>query len=235
MASSEKKRQKKLEKKKAKRKAKKHELVQEKSLGLAKQLERVANAPIYRCWRAETLFNSGIGQVLLAREMPDGFLAVASFLVDVYCLGVKDAFAMMMSKFEFREKFAENKLPHPIIEIEPAEARKLVEDAVEYARKIGFSPHPDYHKAKMLFGDIDPAECHEEFEFGQNGKPYFVAGPYDNQARCQRILATLHRTCGSGNYHFLMPVSGSTPIDEIEDIELEEDMDEGWGDLKRLR
>jgi hypothetical protein len=32
-----------------------------------------------------------------------------------------------------------------------------------------------------------------------NGKPYFQQGPYDNPTR---IMRTLDRTVGPGNYHF---------------------------------
>jgi hypothetical protein len=87
-----------------------------------------------------------------------------------------------------------------------------VETAVAYARNLGLPPHPDYHEAKLIFGSIDPAECMEEFEFGQNGKPYFFAGPHDTPERCRQILNALERSCGPGGFDFTMPFSGSTPI-----------------------
>lgn len=37
------------------------------------------------------LFEAGIGNILITRLAPTGELAVASFIVDVYCLGVKKA------------------------------------------------------------------------------------------------------------------------------------------------
>ena len=37
--------------------------------------------------------------------------------------------------------------------------------------------------------------------FGRNGKPFFVAGPYDN---APQILKQLEKTAGPGNYDYLV-------------------------------
>src|SRR5205807_7457937 len=96
--------------------------------------------------------------------------------------------------------------------VHPSAARKLVEGAVEYALALGFHPHADYAKARHIFGDIDPAECTEEFEFGKDGKPFFVAGPYDTPNRCRLILNTLERSCGAGGYDYMMPIPGDSMV-----------------------
>jgi hypothetical protein len=69
----------------------------------------------------------------------------------------------------------------------------------------------------------------EELEFGKDGKPLFIAGPHDGQARCRQILATLARSCGPDGSHFFMPadrlMSGGDlpPLDEmLADDEIEE-------------
>src|SRR6202011_808535 len=90
-------------------------------------------------------------------------------------------------------------------EMPPAAVRKLVEGAVEYARALGLPPHPDYHKAKLIFGTIDPGESKEEFEFGKDGKPFFMAGPNDTPERCRRILKTLEQSCGLDGFHYMIP------------------------------
>ena len=40
-------------------------------------------------------------------------------------------------------------------------------------------------------GDIDPADCDAQFEFGHHGKPFFLSGPYDTPERCQLIASNL--------------------------------------------
>jgi hypothetical protein len=144
-------------------------------------------------------------------------------------LGVKNAFARIVSRAEYdeglyhdvRHRFASR-------DLSPAAARKLVEKAVEYARRLGLPAHPDYNVAKLIFGSIDPNECTEEFEFGHNGKPYFVAGPHDSPDRCRQIVNALERTCGLGGYHYTIPVPRSNPIGPRSRTPIEA-LDE-WGD-----
>ena len=47
--------------------------------------------------------------------------------------------------------------------ITPACLVKIVKGGVEYARSMGFSPHPDYRHASMLLEGIDPSTCTERF------------------------------------------------------------------------
>ncbi len=198
------KRQKKLEQKKAKRKAAKKDESRVKSAGLVGQLKDAAQHPLHECWMADTTFEQGMGGVMVSRKTPDGYIAFGVFLLDVYCLGVKDAHCGVVAPYEYSQKFAKHKLPYIPVPIEPAAARKIVESAVAFARSLGFSPHADYNKAKFIFGNINPDDCPDEFEFGQDGKPHFISGPYDGPSRCKQILNTLERTCGHGNYYFTL-------------------------------
>ena len=42
-----------------------------------------------------------------------------------------------------------------------------------------------------------------DVEVGKNGKPFFVAGPYDNATH---IIKQLEKTAGPGNYDYLIPI-----------------------------
>ncbi len=103
----------------------------------------------------------------------------------------------------------------------PADLRKLVEDAVFYARNIGFGPHPDYHKAMPIFGDINDRESDARFEFGKDGQPFFIAGPNEGPSRCRHILKTLEEHCGRGGFHFLIPTAQRELLHEEEPEALE--------------
>jgi hypothetical protein len=213
MAANQKRRQKQLERKKAKRKQRHRQLVRQKNRGLAEQLSEAAvKAPILNCYLSESLRDDSFGYVIVSRQLPHDQVAVASFLVDRHCLGVKDAFATIMVRAEYREKFLRRYEGHcELIETSPATARRLVEDVVEYTRRLGLNPHEDYHRAKAIFGDIDPAEADEQFEFGQDGKPLFVAGPHDTPERCYRILSTLEHSCGRDGFNFIVPFVEGLP------------------------
>jgi hypothetical protein len=210
MASNPKKRQKKLERRSSKRKEKKHELVRQKSVGLPERLTDATRFPVLHCWIGTSIEDDGIGWVLLSREIPNGQVAVAVFLVDSYCLGVKNVHAEILNRLDYDSKYVNKmKKDMPFRTAPPAEARKLLEEAVDYAHNIGLAPHPDYSRAMLLFGDIHPSQSDAKFEFGKNGKPFFMAGPNDTPQRCKQIIAILNNTCGQSHFDYMMPVDPS--------------------------
>jgi len=210
MALDARRRQKKAEKRKAKERAKHKELARRKTEDLGQRLAHVAAAPILHCFTTQNLWDNGIAQVLVSRELANGQVAFASFLVDRYCLGVKDAFCGFMAKSEYLERFYDElKRRFEIVALQPAAARKLVEGAVDFARSVGLSPHPDYTRARQIFGDIDPAGSDREFEFGKDGKPFFVSGPNDSPGRCASIVGILQERCGKGGFDYVVAVPGS--------------------------
>jgi hypothetical protein len=233
MASNPKKRQKKLERRSAKRKEKKQLIAREQHAGLAERMSAAAKYPVLDCWITDSVEEGGIGWVVLSRETPNRQVAVATFLVDVYCLGVKDAFVELLGRAEYDNKYPRRMTREmPSRRAPPAEARKLLEQAVAYARGLALPPHPEYPRAMLLFGDVDAADSDAQFVFGKDGKPFFVAGPNDSPERCRQILTTLEKTCGPGNFHYMMPLGGPGPgggeiriLDSDEEL-FDEDFDE---------
>ena len=207
MAMDPRKRQKKLEKQKAKKKAERRAIARRESRGFAPQFQAAANSPILHCCMREELWEKGIGEVLISRSLPNGNVAFAVFLVDVYCLGVKDAYSGIRSRLEYEDTlYGKIRRQSEIVSVKAEYARKLVEGAVQYAEAIGFSPHADYRVAKLIFGDISADSCTEQFVYGRDGKPFFIAGPYDDEYRCRHIVKTMESHCGPGGYHYLLPI-----------------------------
>lgn len=44
-----------------------------------------------------------------------------------------------------------------------------------------------------------------DFEYGRDGKPFYVAGPNDSSAASCRILSLLQQQCGSSGFHYMIP------------------------------
>jgi hypothetical protein len=226
MPSDPRKRQKKLERRTARRKQKRHGLARAQSSGLPGQLSAASKFPVLHCWISQSLEAQGMGAVLLSREFQGGQVAVATFLVDRYCLGVKDTWAEVLHRTAYDDKYLRKMTADvPQRSASPAEARKLVEQAVEYARGLGLTPHPDYAKALLLFGDIDPSQSDASFEFGKDGKPLFIAGPEDSPEFCRKILAILTNHCGPGGFEYVIPF-GDEFLDEMPEDYLEDDEEE---------
>jgi hypothetical protein len=154
---------------------------------------------------SSTLFELGMGYVILSRFKSEGRVESGVFLLDVYCLGVKDAMFVQLDIAEYESNLLNRfSAQNPLEPIEPSCARKLVEDAVRYAASFGFQPHPDYKKACRVFGGTDPGACTRQFVFGYHGKPHYIQGPHESPQRVARILDTLKTRCGEGNFTYVV-------------------------------
>jgi hypothetical protein len=144
---------------------------------------------------------SGLVTVLVAGERGGSRVSACGYLVDVYCLGVKNAFGphnLDRPKLpEFVHQYFRSYDAPPLVA--PVElARHLVFGAIAYARDLGFEPAPDFGACARHLG---PWEGPGAIGFGRNGKPFFMAGPYDNAAS---VVKTLERSAGQGNFDFLV-------------------------------
>lgn len=169
--------------------------------------------------RSATLFDSGCGHLVVSRFKGDGRVEAGFFLLDVFCLGVKDAgFHQFYSIADYQENLIDRLFPdgNPV-RMTPAAARKLTEDAISYARGLGFSPGADYKKASRVFGGITTADCDEQFTFGRSGKPLYIQGPFDSQARVRRILRALEAQRGEDGYHYIVAADDFEPLDGEEE------------------
>jgi hypothetical protein len=145
---------------------------------------------------------SGLVSVLVARDGARGRVSVCGYLVDVYCLGVKNVVGpRVMDRHglvEFtRSYFSAYEGRSLAVPLELAQ--HLVFGAVEYARSLGFEPHADFAATVGHLGAWSGPSVH--IGFGREGKPLFVQGPDDNAAR---VLKTLDGSVGRGNYDFLV-------------------------------
>ncbi len=210
MAVDPKKRQKKLQRKAQKRKQKVGTKSKEQGKGL--QPGKYVEHPILECLLGESLDEVGMGSVLIARETPYAEVAVSAFVVDVWCLGVKEAFFTVMRKADYFSKLkpmlTKTHEEHGIREVEPACARKLLQQAIDYAEALGFEPAEDYLRAEKLFGDADPFQCDTGFAFGREGKPCYVQGPNDGIKVVRYVLSRLSETVGEGNFDYLVEIDG---------------------------
>ncbi len=219
MAKSEQQRQKKLAKKRSKE-LRDRQLKAQRSQALKSvsgQMQWASQFPVFKCCVGQSIFDdTGIGAIFLSRKLNDGRIALIYLLLDRRCLGVKDAGWRICTVGEFEGLLEGMNETNHFVSVEPSYAKKLTDQAIEYAESIGFSPHPEYRRVSPLWGDIDSSECREDFTFGVDGKPYYFAGPMDDAARQTFIFNRLCQTVGEGNFHFT--VGGPLDPFDLRDI-----------------
>lgn len=161
--------------------------------------------PMHECLVPKGLFEIGLGTVIWTRRIPSGAIAVAAFVVDVFCLGVKNAFFNIASEQDYQNRVKPGLRGDQEFEnVHPSCARKVIEGAIGYAEELGFSPHRDYHNAKGIFGDVDGHACPTKFTYGSNGKPFYIRGPNESIAQAKRIVVQLQKIRGDGNSEYLV-------------------------------
>ena len=219
MARNEQRRQKQLEAKRAKRQEEQRVVARAQSSGIAGGMAAASLWPVVQARVSATLWDQGIGYAVLVRRGPGGLTAMATFLLDVYCLGVKDVLARVAPDHSISAALARmGEGGCRWIDASPEHVRKLVEGAMGYALSLGLAPHRDCAAALSLFGDLDSSKCATEFTFGSEGQPCFIAGPYDSHARIVEVLNTLRRTCGPDGFHYTVPLASPELSDELADV-----------------
>jgi len=173
---------------------------------LGAQVARAATTPILRCLLAENLFESGIGYLVLVRGVAIGQPAIAVFLLDPFCLGVRDVLFRTVDGPQLAPVLDHLNGAAPLVPVDPGYARKLLRDLVQWAGALGIQPHQDFAVVERLFGDIDPQACHMAFEFGQAGKPLYVAGPMEPAMLVRQRINQLSRRLGEGGFEYVVPV-----------------------------
>jgi hypothetical protein len=170
----------------------------------APQIATAAASPIYESLVPAKLFELGMGNLVFSRSLPDGRIALGAFLLDIFCLGVKDAFVAIVSRDEYAKRLRSWSTAENLQPTQPACFRKLVEGGVAYAHELGFNPHADYDVARHIFGDVQAAACPTHFEYGHDGKPFYISGPHETATQVRAILDHLERRLGPGKFDFLV-------------------------------
>jgi hypothetical protein len=172
-------------------------------------IRQARSFPLLECWITGNWETSKIGliEVLVAREQPDGNICYGFYLIDNFCLGLKNTLARTSLPPARYQKDVESKFRGtPPVKCSPELAHQMIYGAMDYAAKYGFSPQKDFELTQYLLAPRGELAEPYKLTFGQDGKPMFVAGPYDD---AKAIIKQLEQTAGPGNFNYLAPMLDS--------------------------
>lgn len=152
------------------------------------------------CYITEDWTMHGMTNILVVRSKKSGQKVVGFYLVDVYCLGLKNTFHRIdLPAYEIDEIVSGGNGGGIHQEIDPNLAFNIIYGGIEYAEDLGLSPHKDFNVTEYLLPKVEDIP-YIDVEFGRNGKPYLILNPHDNAGK---IISTLNKTVGPDGYEIV--------------------------------
>lgn len=159
--------------------------------------QRARSLEIGTCYISEDMTECGEGHVIVTRRHTGGRISVAIYLVDTYCLGVKDSFFRLRLEEEELEEMLDS-APN-LRECSYNEAHNWVYGAIAWAEEAGIEPDKSFAVTQyMLEEDTDDIPL-IEYEFGRAGKHLLMA---NSNLEASRYLPLLKKNLGEGNFTF---------------------------------
>ena len=165
---------------------------------------RLKDLPYHECFISSEYKEKGLAQVLISKKQPSGKYSYAIFLLDVFCLGVKSViFNININNSEYEEIKGKLLDSEDFIPYNIAAAHNLIYGTIDAAEEIGFLPHKDFAIAEYILDEELIDDGIDDVEFGKDGKPLYISGPFDD---VERIISTLERTVGEGNFDYVIGI-----------------------------
>ncbi|MDR1585418.1 MAG: DUF1186 family protein [Prevotellaceae bacterium] len=184
---------------------------------------KARNLPITECLINKNWQESGLANILVVRQHKSGNYTIGLYLVDIFCLGVKNA----AYKFNISEEELEEIREHTLWEPVSYEVvHNIIYGGLAYAEDLGIAPHKDFALSRYILEEDTDEIPLIEYEFGKNGKPFLVA---NSKLELNKYRDILEKATG-GDYNFSLPED-----DEDEDDDYDYDNDELTVNLEKFK
>ena len=163
---------------------------------------KARSLPLGTCYINDGWKDSGMALIVVTRKHVNNNVTYAAFQVDLYCLGIKEAFyefnVHQYTITELRKKHDEiSDHEDPVNEADYSLVHNIIYGALEYGEDLGFKPPKSFNTAVFILEeDTEEIEL-IDIEFGLNGKPVVFFG---KEKHPHNILSQLDKSVGKGNY-----------------------------------
>jgi len=175
---------------------------------------RLRQLPVYKCLVNEDWEEEKIANVMVLRSHVNGHVSGSNFLVDLLCLGVKDATWFFNTDPDELTKLAENADP-PMVEIPYPLAHNIVYAGLEFASEYTIKPHADFAIARYALEDDDDSVELIDIETGLDGMPHLIERHPGQYADAH---SKLKKHAGEGNFKISIVFGSEEDADETEDL-----------------
>ena len=185
----------------------------------AGKLHRIQHAddyPVEACYLNADWKERGLARIVVTRSQENGKAMLGVFLVDIFCLGVKNAFC---NEGLTRSQIENELLPRYYQDKEPTVvginyAKEIIYGALDYAKSLGFEPHADFELSRHVLGTEEFSRIRGLKFGGPEGKPLYIAGADDDAAT---VLRKLRKSLGENGFDYITPEDVWEAVEEDED------------------
>jgi hypothetical protein len=188
---------------------------------LGGRIREAARQPLLQCLVSENLFKNGVGTVTLVRGVSREQQHIGVFMLDTFCLGVKDTYFRTVDRQEAEYILEVQHQADTAEPIAPGEARKLLQDAVAWAAGNGFVAPEEYAPVERLFGDVVPAATNYMARFGREAKVFYIPGPSESPADIRRRTRLVQSRFGAEAIGSIFDFGDEEPDDFDDEDDLE--------------
>ena len=177
--------------------------------------QKARNLPIVECFITPNWKDCGECNIIVTRQHVSGNYTLGIYLIDVYCLGVKNAgYRYNINEIEYDE--IKERFPGNAESINYNEVHNIIYGALAYAEDLGFKPHKDFGVAQYILEEDTDEIPQVDYEFGCDGKPHLIV---NTRAELNRYLPILKKAVGD-DFDFYVRE------DEEDDYEVDYEVDE---------
>ncbi|MFQ5502665.1 MAG: hypothetical protein ACE5EQ_10260 [Phycisphaerae bacterium] len=131
---------------------------------------------VVACYINEDWEKSGFASLFVLRRSRDQGLVLAAFLVDLWCIGLKDAWGRLdITMDEFKNGILNShRRVVDLVRIDLDTVKHLVAGGIRFAHQNGFKLPHRYQRWTAMLGDIGDWKSANLREFGHDGKLCYV-------------------------------------------------------------
>ncbi len=191
-----------------------------KELSPKKYIETKArNLPIHKCFINRDWQSSKMANVIVMRKHVNGNVTVGIYLIDLLCLGVKDAHFLFNEPEDKVLEYFENSLQ----EVDYNLAHNIVYAGHDFAMEYDIQPHPDFKTVKNILEEDDDNIPLIEVEVGdRNGLPSLILQP-GQEFKYRHVYEKLTSKLGKDNFNYYV---GDNYDDEDDDDDVSNKIDD---------
>lgn len=192
--------------------------------------EKARTLEIGDCFINEDYDEFGLGHIIVTRLHKGGRKTVGVYLVDKYCLGVKDAFyRLRLDDIEYDDFIQTVSREYHLKKISYNEAHNLIYGAIEFADEAGIAPCKDFALAKYILEEDTEAIPLIEYEYGKDGKHLLVVG---SQKEADLYLPALRANLGA-DFNYIIEDNPFEAQEQEEDDLFGEDFAQRLSDFQK--